>query len=106
MKKTMVGAVLCAFMIVGSAGAAFAGEITGNGKDTGMRENARSACGYSGLEDSAEAIADETNTKPGRLTQTPHYVYFDLDPGNEAFVNPPAGAPGQPGGCNPNTADD
>jgi hypothetical protein len=30
---------------------AFAGEITGNGKETGMREHANSECAFSGLDD-------------------------------------------------------
>lgn len=104
MKKMIVGATLSAAMLLGSAAPVFAGEITGNGKDNGVRNHARSECAFSGLEDSQMAIDDPTNTKPGRLTQTPHYVYFDLVPGQEMFVNPPPGAPGRPGGCNPNTA--
>ena len=105
MKKIFAGTLLSAAMLMGVAGAASAGEVTGNGDTNAMREHARSACGFSGLEDSAKAIADETNTKPGRLTQTPHYVYFDLGGIPDQFVYPAPGSPGRPGGCNPNTAD-
>jgi hypothetical protein len=34
-----------------ATGSAFAGEITGNGKETGMRAHANSECGFSGLDD-------------------------------------------------------
>ncbi len=53
---------------------------------------APSACAYSGLEDHQEYTTYEGNTKPGRLTQTPHYVYDDETA--NAFVNPPPGTPG------------
>jgi hypothetical protein len=54
MKKTLVGAAVCAVLILGSGGAAFAGEVNGNGDPTRGGDNARSACVYSGLEDGAE----------------------------------------------------
>ena len=54
MKKTLVGAAVCAVLILGSGGAAFAGEVNGNGDPTRGGDNARSACVYSGLEDGSE----------------------------------------------------
>jgi hypothetical protein len=47
-KKTQLGLILCAASILGT-NAAFAGEITGNGKV--ITQHARSACTYSGLQD-------------------------------------------------------
>lgn len=54
MKKTLVGAAVCAVLVLGSGGAAFAGEVTGNGKPTPGGDKAKSACVYSGLEDGSE----------------------------------------------------
>ena len=51
MKKALVGAAICAALIFGSSGAAFAGENNGNGDPTGAPDHARSLCVYSGLED-------------------------------------------------------
>jgi len=51
MKKTLVGAAICAALIFGSSGAAFAGEIGGNGQGTQGPEHANSLCVFSGLED-------------------------------------------------------
>lgn len=51
MKKTLAGAALCAALILGSGGAAFAGEVNGNGDSTAGPEHANSLCVYSGLED-------------------------------------------------------
>jgi len=51
MKKTLAGAAIVAALILGSGGAAFAGENTGNGKDTQGPSHANSECVYSGLED-------------------------------------------------------
>ena len=54
MKKTLVGAAICAVLILGSGGAAFAGEVNGKGDPTRGGDKARSACVYSGLEDGSE----------------------------------------------------
>jgi len=51
MKKTLAGAAICAALILGSSGAAFAGEETGSGKDTQGPSHANSECAWSGLED-------------------------------------------------------
>ena len=54
MKKTLVGSAICAVLILGSGGAAYAGEVGGSGKGTGAPEHANSECVYSGLEDGSE----------------------------------------------------
>lgn len=94
MRRPLVGAAICATVALGVGSSAFAGEITGNGKPTGMLGNAKSACAFSGQEDNPDS--------PLR-TQTPAEVWFDLDPdpANHFVLNPPPGAPAQPGNCNP-----
>lgn len=54
MKKTLAGAAICAVLILGSGGAAFAGEVNGNGVGTPAPDKARSLCVFSGLEDGSE----------------------------------------------------
>ena len=49
MKKALLGAALCASLLLGFSAVASAGEVTGNGK--AITINSRSACAYSGLED-------------------------------------------------------
>ena len=52
--RSIVGAGVCAaMMLIGSAGIASAGEVTGNGKAITM--NGRSLCSFSGVEDWANA---------------------------------------------------
>lgn len=69
--------------------AAFAGEVTGNGGETGAPRHAASECAFSGLEDVVGS--------PLR-TQTPHEVYADfLTP--PRVINPAPGTPGM--ACNP-----
>ncbi len=74
MKKTLVAALLCSASVVGvSAGSAFAGEITGNGKGTpfpshgpaaptenvGSKEvTPSSICAYSGQNDEYQQYGD------------------------------------------------
>ena len=52
MKKSWFAAAVCAATVasVGTS-AAFAGEVTGNGKPTGAPAHANSACAYSGQND-------------------------------------------------------
>lgn len=54
MKKTLACAAICAALILGTSGAAFAGEVNGNGDPTSGPEHARSLCVFSGLEDGEE----------------------------------------------------
>jgi len=52
MRKRSFAAALCAATVAGlSAGSAFAGEITGTGEPTPIREHAQSECAFSGLND-------------------------------------------------------
>ena len=51
MKKILVGVAVSASLLLGTAGSAFAGEITGNGKPTAASTHSRSLCAFSGLED-------------------------------------------------------
>jgi hypothetical protein len=51
MRKCLIGAAVCASLVLGTAGSAFAGEITGNGKQTAGPTHAKSLCVFSGLED-------------------------------------------------------
>jgi len=78
-KKLMLAAAVCAVAVAGpSAGAAFAGEVTGppgtpgvpfsgSGVETGAPDNANSICAYNGLND--------MNPQQGPIdsfVQTPH----------------------------------
>jgi hypothetical protein len=51
MRKTFVGVVVCAAVVLGAGSAAFAGEIAGNGAGTAGPAHAASLCVFSGLED-------------------------------------------------------
>ncbi len=76
MKKSWLTAAICAATVASvGASAAFAGEITGNGKPTGAPAHANSFCAFSGQND--------MNPEQGQIdrrTQTPK--------------DGPAGAPG------------
>jgi hypothetical protein len=75
--RSFITAAACAAMLAGaSAGAAFAGEITGNGKPTQGPAHANSICVFSGQNDdpgapiiSAEPIPDIAPNGPGGRTQ-------------------------------------
>jgi hypothetical protein len=91
-----------AFGIVG-AGAAFAGEITGNGKPTAGPEHANSICVFSGQNDdatapiiSAEPIPEAPNGPGGRTQSYGQDVRYGL-------LNHTIVTPGQScqGGSNP-----
>ena len=62
MRRLLLAAVVAALMVMASAGAAFAGEITGNGK-TLEPLHANSICAYSGLNDYPDGSQDGP---PGR----------------------------------------
>jgi hypothetical protein len=65
-KKSMLVAVVSAVIIAGpGAGAAFAGEITGEGKPTAGVPNANSICVFSGKNDDPTGINPEENGPPG-----------------------------------------
>ena len=67
-KKRLLVAALCAAVIAAmSAGPAFAGEVTGNGKDTQGPANANSICTFSGQNDDPSGTQGEG---PGGRTQS------------------------------------
>jgi hypothetical protein len=60
MKKSIIVAGVCIVALMGSgAGTAFAGEKTGNGKDTAGPSHANSICVFSGQNDTPDAEAPE-----------------------------------------------
>jgi hypothetical protein len=68
-KKSLVAAMLCAAVVTGAgASAAFAGEITGNGKPTQGPAHANSICVFSGKND--EPTAPPTGLDPGGVSQS------------------------------------
>ena len=103
LRKAMATGV-CAIAFVGaSAGAAFAGEITGNGKPTQGPAHANSICVFSGQNDdptapiiSAEPIPEAPNGPGGRTQSYGQDVRYGL-------LNPSIVTPGQTcrGGSNP-----
>ena len=67
-KKSMLVAVVSAVIMVGpGAGAAFAGEVTGNGKPTAGTANANSICVFSGKNDNPDSTDP---TDPGGVSQS------------------------------------
>lgn len=82
MKKALATITLGSLLLVGSVSSVFAGEITGNGKETPIESRgvAASACAFSGLEDDPH--------DPG-TTQTPAGVGGTGIPGNAC--NPTGG---------------
>ena len=71
-KKPMLAAALCTVALFGSsAGAAFAGEITGNGKPTAGPTHANSICVFSGHNDDPGAPLDGSGPNgPGGVSQS------------------------------------
>ena len=71
-KKSFVAALLCAVAVTGAnATAAFAGEITGNGKPTGAPDHANSICVFSGHNDDPNAPLDGSGPNgPGGQSQS------------------------------------
>jgi hypothetical protein len=72
LRKATIAAAVCAFAIVGgSAGSAFAGEVTGNGKPTGGPAHANSICVFSGKNDDPTAPLDGSGPNgPGGVAQS------------------------------------
>ena len=67
MRKLIAGATIAGLVLMGGAGTAFAGEVTGRGKptpvanpDSGGRFVAGSICAFNGLDDGSESGADVT----------------------------------------------
>jgi hypothetical protein len=57
LRKTLLGAALCAGVIVGGTGLSSAGEITGNGEP--IEVHGRSICAFSGQNDEYHQIGTE-----------------------------------------------
>ena len=70
-KKILLGVAVGAVFVLGSASGAFAGEVTGNGKDTGARGNANSICSFSGLDDGSEGGIGGPGNPPQNWGQIP-----------------------------------
>jgi hypothetical protein len=67
-RKSMLVAVVSAVIMVGpGAGAAFAGEVTGNGKPTAGTANANSICVFSGKNDNPDSTDP---MDPGGVSQS------------------------------------
>jgi hypothetical protein len=91
-KKSWLAGVLCALVFAAvSAGSALAGEVTGNGKNTPIKEDGAGAsfCAFSGLDDDSTPVPPQTW---GQIVgeQGPLGGANDTD------------ALGFPWGCNPN----
>jgi hypothetical protein len=84
-KKSLLAAALCATAVAGlNAGSAFAGEITGTGESTPIRNGvAASECAFSGLDDPDADVFTHTQSF-GQLV---------------SMFGPMGGVPG--GACNP-----
>ncbi len=92
-KTSTLAALVCALSLTGATvGAAFAGEVTGNEKPTGARENANSICAYSGQNDDPNAPPDGPNGPGGRTQSYGQDVKLGL-------ANPHAFNPGDPDAC-------
>ena len=80
MRKVIIGAAIAAIALLGSGGAALAGEVTGQGRGTpiiseeGPADNVgrfgveASACSFSGLEDTAGPGVTQTPKGAGAFT--------------------------------------
>src|SRR4051794_1436944 len=71
-KKSIFAAAVCAVAVVwASAGTAFAGEVTGNGKPTAGPDHANSICVFSGKNDDPTAPLDGSGPNgPGGVSQS------------------------------------
>jgi hypothetical protein len=94
-RKSLLASALCALAFSGlTAGGAFAGEVTGNGKPTAGPAHANSICVFSGQNDNPAGSPEDG---PGGRTQS-----FGQDVRN-GFINPREFNPGDAcrGGSNP-----
>ena len=87
LRKSRLAAALCAVAIVGlSAGPAFAGEVTGNGKASQGAVNGNSPCAFSGLDDQDPATGGSGVVQPGEVQNWGHTK------GTPAVISAPRGA--------------
>lgn len=97
MRRIALVALVTASMVVMGAGAAFAGEVTGNGKslkDEGGSLNGHSICSFSGLNDEYYIGGDTTANR----TQS----WGQVDKDTRAFLTSIGFHPGD--ACNPTQA--
>jgi hypothetical protein len=86
LSKKSLATVFCTFVVAGaSAGAAFAGEVTGNGKATAGPDHANSICVFSGQNDDPTApLSLDMNIAPngpgGHSQSFGQDVKLGLDP--------------------------
>jgi len=86
--KSLIATLFCGVVIAGaSASAAFAGEVTGNGKRTGAEEHANSICVFSGKNDDPDSTDP---MDPGGVAQS--YGYSVVNAGGKAFAPSPGEA--------------
>jgi len=71
MRRLVVMVVSAALLVGVAASAAFAGEVTGNGKRTGAYFNSNSECAFSGLEDGEEGTPAGPGNPPQNWGQIP-----------------------------------
>lgn len=81
MRKALTVAVTGAALVLATAPAAFAGEVTGNGKATPIREKAGSICAFSGQNDDPD---QEGMFEDGRVQSFGDIIqeavdYFDVE---------------------------
>jgi hypothetical protein len=98
-KRLMAGLATGAFvgaMMAGGAGSALAGEVTGNGEQTPIKDPgvAASHCAFSGQND--QPTGNEVPIEDGRVQSYGQLVRQ----GAKGFVDETFGGPGQ--SCNPN----
>lgn len=79
MRRYLIVTALAVVMVVTMAGAAFAGEITGNGKATGAPAHANSACAFSGLND---FDPDEGQNESKVQTAADSWKYYGFEKGD------------------------
>ena len=83
--KSLLATLFCIVATAGaSAGAAFAGEVTGNGKPTAGPEHANSICAFSGQNDNPTSTNPEN---PGGRAQS--YGYSVVRNGLKEFAPSP-----------------
>jgi hypothetical protein len=86
--KSLIATLFCGVVIAAASGtAAFAGEVTGNGKDTGAVEHANSICVFSGKNDDPGSTDP---MDPGGVAQS--YGYSVVRAGAKALAPTPAEA--------------
>jgi hypothetical protein len=100
LRKTLLGAALCAGVIVGGTGLSSAGEVTGTGKSLQIAPHTlhgASICAFSGLNDAYSGDPDVPDEDGFTRTQS----WGQVDPGARAFLGTIGLHPGD--ACRPGT---